>query len=93
MGLFGYSLLRVTAITPAQQTPLSRARAQIRALLVQQGQQTKMSSFIRDFQNRWRANTNCRTGYVVQLCKNAPTPRTTSTAATPPAGGASTTSK
>jgi len=92
-GQFGYYLLRVTAITPAQQTPLSQARAQIRALLQQQGQQTKMNNFIRGFQDRWRSKTNCRTGYVVQLCKNAPTPRTTPTGSSTPAGGASTTSK
>jgi foldase protein PrsA len=93
-GQFGYYLIRVTAVTPAQQTPLSQARAQIRALLQNQGTQTKMSSFIRDFQDRWKSKTNCRTGYVVQLCKNAPAVRTTSTAAAPPAsGGTSTASK
>jgi foldase protein PrsA len=90
-GQFGYYLLRVTGVTPAQQTPLAQARAQIRALLQSQGTQTKMSSFIRDFQDRWKSKTNCRTGYVVQLCKNAPAVRTTSTAATPPpaSGGSS----
>ena len=93
-GQFGYYVLRVTSITPARQTPLAEARAQIRALLQQQGQQKKMSTFVRDFQNRWRDKTNCREGYVVQLCKNAPTPRTTSTpASSTPATGASTTAK
>ena len=80
-GQFGFYVLRVTNITPPRQTPLAEARAQIRALLQQQAQQTKMSTFIRDFQQRWKDTTNCREGYVVQLCKNAPTPRTTSTAA------------
>jgi foldase protein PrsA len=94
-GQFGYYVLRVTSITPARQTPLSEARTQIRALLQQQGTQQKMSTFVRDFQERWRAKTNCRADYVVQLCKNAPAVRTTSTAAaTPPAStGTSTTAK
>ncbi|HEU4701236.1 MAG TPA: peptidyl-prolyl cis-trans isomerase [Conexibacter sp.] len=92
-GQFGFYLLRVSAITPAQQTPLSEARSQIRALLQQQGQQTKMNAFIRGFQDRWKDKTNCRTGYVVQLCKNAPAVRTTSTAAAPPASGGSTTAR
>jgi foldase protein PrsA len=93
-GQFGYYVLRVTAITPAQQTPLSQARTQIRSILQQQGTQTKMNTFIRDFQDRWKSKTNCRAGYVVQLCKNAPAVRTTSTAATPPAsGGSSTTAR
>jgi foldase protein PrsA len=92
-GQFGWYLVRVTAITPADQTSLADARAQIRTLLQQQGQQQKMGTFVRDFQNRWRDKTNCRTGYVVQLCKNAPKPRTTSTSAAPPATGATTTGK
>jgi len=93
-GQFGYYILRVTSITPARQTPLADARGQIRALLQQQGTQQKMSTFVRDFQERWRGTTNCRQGFVVALCKNAPTPRTTSTAAAPPpASGASTTGK
>lgn len=84
-GQFGYYILRVTSVTPARQTPLAEARTQIRALLQQQGTQQKMSTFVRDFQNTWRGKTNCREGFVVQLCKNAPEVRTTSTAATPPA--------
>jgi foldase protein PrsA len=79
-GQFGYYVVRVVGIAPAQQTSLAAARAQIRALLQQQGQQQKMASFIRDFQTRWRGKTNCRTGYVVQLCTNAPKVNTTSTA-------------
>lgn len=96
-GQFGWYLVRVVAITPASQTPLSQARAQIRALLQQQSSQQKLASFIRDFQTRWRGKTNCRAGYVVILCKNAPTPRVTSTAggtvATSSSGGGSTSGK
>jgi foldase protein PrsA len=92
-GQFGYYLLRVTNVTAARQTPLAEARAQIRTLLEQQGQQEKIGTFIRDFQDRWKGKTNCREGFVVPLCKNAPTPRTTSTPATPPASGGSTTAR
>ena len=79
-GQFGWYVVRVTNVVAARQTSLADARAQIRAVITQQGQQEKMASFIRDFQRQWRDATNCREGYVVQLCKNAPTPRTTSTA-------------
>jgi foldase protein PrsA len=100
-GQFGFYVIRVIGITPARQTSFADARAQIRALLQQQGQQEKMSTFLRDFQDHWKGETNCRQGFVVALCKNAPTPRTTSTAggtvATPSStnsgGGSSTTSK
>lgn len=80
-GQFGWYLVRVAAITPGRQTSLNEARAQIRAILQQQGSQQKMASFVRDFQKRWRSKTNCRTGYIVELCSNAPKPRTSSTAA------------
>lgn len=92
-GQFGFYVVRVAAITPPQQTSLAAARTQIRVLLQQQSQQQKMASFIRDFQTRWRSKTNCRTGYVVQLCKNAPTPRTTATGAASPGSGTSTAGK
>lgn len=90
-GQFGWYLVRVTNVTPARQTPLSEAETQIRTLLQQQGQQQKISAFIRDFQERWKDKTNCREGYVVQLCKNAPAPRTTPAPASPPATGSRTT--
>ena len=90
-GQFGWYLLRVTGVTPARQTSLATSREQIRALLEQQGSQEKMGTFIRDFQRRWKDATNCREGFIVELCSNAPTPRTTSTSggtvATSPDGG------
>jgi foldase protein PrsA len=89
-GQFGWYVLRVTSVTPARQTSLEEASGQIRTLLSQQGSQEKMSTFIRDFTERWRDATDCRTGYVVTLCSNAPRANTTSTAggtvATPSGG-------
>ena len=76
---FGYYVFRVTAITPGRQQPLSQARDSIRALLQSQNQQRALDAFIRRFQKEWQARTNCRKGYVVELCKNAPKPRRTST--------------
>jgi foldase protein PrsA len=87
-GQFGWYVVRVTSVAAPQQQSLAQASPQIKALLTQQGSQQKMSTFITDFQKRWKAKTKCRAGYVVQLCSNAPTPKTTSTAggtaATPP---------
>lgn len=94
-GQFGWYVVRVTAIAAPLQQSLAQASPQIKALLAQQGSQQKMSAFITDFQKRWKAKTKCAAGYVVQLCSNAPTPKTTSTAGgtvatTPSQGGAST---
>ncbi len=90
-GQFGWYVLRVSNVTPPRQTTLASAREQIRALLEQQGGQEKMGTFIRDFQRRWTDATNCREGFIVELCSNAPKARTTSTSggtvATTPGGG------
>jgi foldase protein PrsA len=89
-GQFGWYIVRVQAIAAPRQTSLAEAKAQIKPLLTQQGQQKKMQTFAADFQKRWKEATNCRTGYVVAICKNAPTPKTTSTSggtvATTPSG-------
>jgi foldase protein PrsA len=79
-GQFGWYVLRVVRIDAARQTSFADAAPQIRALLDQQAQQQKTSTFITDFQRRWRDKTDCRTGYVVELCSNAPKTRTASTA-------------
>jgi len=93
-GQFGWYIVRVVGITPPKTTTLAEARSQIKPLLAQQGSQQKMAAFITDFQKRWKGKTNCRAGYVVALCKNAPTPKATSTAggtvATPTSGGTTT---
>ncbi|MGB2710024.1 MAG: peptidyl-prolyl cis-trans isomerase [Conexibacter sp.] len=98
-GQFGWYIVRVKGITKPEQTPLSEAKAQIKPLLTQQGQQAKLQTFATDFQKRWKEATKCRTGYIVALCSNAPKPKTTSTAggtvATTPStqGGGSTDGK
>jgi parvulin-like peptidyl-prolyl isomerase len=79
-GQFGWYIVRVNGITAPQQESLAQAKPQIKAFLVQQRSQQRMSAFIQSFQKRWKAKTRCRTGYVVQLCSNAPQPKTVSTA-------------
>jgi foldase protein PrsA len=76
---FGYYVFRVTKVIPSEQQPLSRVRETIKALLASQNQQKALEAFIKRFQKEWQARTNCRKGYVVQLCKNAPKPKRTST--------------
>lgn len=80
-GQFGWYIVRVTGVTPARQNTLAESRDQIRELLRQQNSSRALTDFGREFQERWAADTNCRTGYVIdQFCSNAPRPRTTSTA-------------
>jgi len=82
---FGWYVYEVDKITPANQQSQQQASATIKQLLQSQGQQKALDTFVKDFQKRFKASTNCRTGYVTQDCKNAPK-QTASTATTPAAG-------
>jgi foldase protein PrsA len=88
---FGYYVFRVTKITPARQQSLAQSRASIRSLLVSQRQQKALTDFSKKFQKKWKGRTNCRKGYVIELCKNAPKPKGNQQQAPPgavPQGGA-----
>jgi foldase protein PrsA len=77
---FGYYVFEVTKITPGSQQSLDQAKQSIQQLLVSQKQQNTLNDFIKKFQKKWKARTDCRKGYVTQDCKNAP--KQTSTTAT-----------
>lgn len=85
---FGWYDFRVDKITPASQQTEQQSQATIKQLLSSQGQQKALDAFVKGFQKKWRAQTNCRKEYVTQDCKNAP-PAKTSTA-TPGAAPATT---
>ncbi|HEU4974999.1 MAG TPA: peptidyl-prolyl cis-trans isomerase [Baekduia sp.] len=74
---FGYYVFEVTKITPGSQTPLKDAKDQIKQLVISQRQQDKLNGFVKDFQSKWKDRTECRKGYVVAVCKNAPKSSTT----------------
>ncbi len=69
---FGYYVFSVTKVTPKVQQTLLQATPQITTALKSQGQQKALDAFVKDFQKRWKADTQCRTGYIVAQCKNAP---------------------
>jgi foldase protein PrsA len=79
---FGYYVFKVQKITPATQQTLTQAKETIKQLLISQNQQKALDAFVKDFRKKWKDDTNCRDGFVVQDCKNAPKPKTTGT--TPP---------
>jgi foldase protein PrsA len=83
---FGYYVFQVTKVIPASQQTLAQATPTIKQLLASQNQQKALDAFVKDFRNKWKSKTNCRTGYIIQDCKNAPKPKTTTTGApgTPP---------
>jgi foldase protein PrsA len=87
---FGYYVFRVTKVTPASQQTLAQATPTIRNLLTSQNQQKSLNDFVNDFRKRWKGRTDCRKGYVISDCKNAPKAKTTSTSSTTPPGAATT---
>ena len=92
---FGYYVFEVTKVTPKSQQSLEEATPTIKQLLQQQGEQKTLNDFVKSFEKKWKDRTNCRKGYVVTMCKNAPKPKkgaqTTPPGAVPaqPQGGTS----
>jgi foldase protein PrsA len=84
---FGYYIFKVTKVSRASQQTLLQAKPTIRNLLSSQQQQKALNDSIQDFRKRWRSRTDCRKGFVIQDCKNAPKPKKS---ATTPAGGTQT---
>ena len=76
-GSFGWYIFQVTSITPGRQQELNEVKTSVRQLLISRGQQKALNDFVSDFQKRWKGKTDCREGYVVESCKNAPKPKAT----------------
>jgi parvulin-like peptidyl-prolyl isomerase len=84
---FGYYIFKVTGVSPASQQSEQQASTTIKQLLSSQKQQKALDTFVKNFQKKWRAKTDCRKGYQTTDCKNGPKATPTPTA---PAGGAPT---
>ena len=69
---FGFYVFKVTKITAAKQQTLAQVSSTIKNLLQSQAQQAALNSFVKDFQKRYKAKTNCAKGFIVDQCKNAP---------------------
>jgi foldase protein PrsA len=80
---FGYYIFKVQKITPASQQTLKQSRTTIRQILASQNQQNALDKFVKDFRKKWKGKTNCRDGYVIQDCKNAPPPKTAASTVPP----------
>jgi foldase protein PrsA len=76
---FGYYVYRVKSSSPGSQQPLSQAEAAIKSQLTATQSQTALSSFVTAFRNKWKAKTECLSGYVVKDCKQFKEPKTSTT--------------
>lgn len=73
---FGFYVFRVQKVTKASQQTLAQAKETIKQLLASQNQQKALDDFVKDFRDKWKGKTDCRDGFVIQDCKNAPKPTT-----------------
>ena len=69
---FGWYVFDVTKIAKAKQQSLEESKASIKQILQSQGQQNALKKFGDDYRKRYKAETDCRKGYQVDDCKNAP---------------------
>ena len=87
---FGYYVFQVQKVTPASQQTLAQATPTIKQQLTATQQQNALDAFIKNFQKKWTGLTDCRTGYVVQDCKQYKAPKTSAVPGAPtttPSGG------
>jgi foldase protein PrsA len=80
---FGYYVFQVQKIVPAKQQSLKEATPAIKQQLDAQNKQKADDEFNTALRRKWKARTNCADAYVMAQCKNAPKPKTSTTA---PAG-------
>jgi foldase protein PrsA len=85
---FGYYVFEVTKITPGTQQTLAQSKASIKQLLVSQQQQTKLDAFVKQFQKKWKDETDCQKGYQTTDCKNPPKKKPAAPTSAAPASSA-----
>ncbi len=82
----GYYVVRVDKVTASKLVPFKDVKEQIKQQLTQTKPQEALTKWQTETLDNWKEKTNCREGYVVDFCKNAPKPETqTATEEAPPA--------
>ncbi|MHB1468105.1 MAG: peptidyl-prolyl cis-trans isomerase [Solirubrobacteraceae bacterium] len=76
---FGYYVFEVTKVTKAVKKPLSAVEFTIRQAIISEKARKAEQAFDKEFKKRWKARTECRSGFVVEDCKNYKKPKATST--------------
>jgi foldase protein PrsA len=76
---FGFYIFEVLGTKAGTQQSLSQVQASIKQQLTATQQQTALSTFVKTFKKKWVAKTDCRSGYVVEDCKQYKAPKTGST--------------
>jgi foldase protein PrsA len=79
---FGWYVFEVTKVTEGKEQSLEESKNTIKQQLVNQNQQSALKKFGDDYRKRYKAETDCRKGYEVDDCKNAPKKKASTTPTT-----------
>lgn len=74
---FGWYVFEVTKVTPADQQTVEESAETIRNLLRAEREQKALDEFIEEFREKYKDETACADGFVIQDCENAPEPEDT----------------
>ena len=75
---FGYYVLVVNGVSASTQQSLAQAQNSIKQQLTAAQEQAALGKFVKEFKSKWKAKTDCRSGYVVADCKQFKAPKTKS---------------
>ena len=81
---FGWYVFEVEKVTDASQQTEEEASETIKQLLASENQQKALDAFVKDFEKQWKAETECRDGFIVEDCANYEAPKTSTTAPVAP---------
>ena len=79
---FGWYVFEVEKVTKGKQQSLDESKANIKQQLASQQQNSALKKFGDDYRKRYKAETDCRKGYEVDDCKNAPKKKASTTPTT-----------
>lgn len=65
----GYYIYKVLTSRPGGEQSLAQVQASIERSLISSRRQAAVSKFVKAFEAKWTAKTDCRSGYVVADCK------------------------
>ena len=69
---FGYYVFEVTKVTPAKQRSFEEVRKEIEQTVKAEREQKALETFVKDFERKYKEETNCAEGYVIPVCKGGP---------------------
>ncbi len=72
---FGYYIYEVKSITKGTSKPFSKEKKRIKEQLGVAKDQKALAKFVKEFKERWKAQTECREGFVVPNCKEYTAPK------------------